>query len=112
MMATKVSDGELAARLRQRNRINSERRRVKLVAGGKVQLLAWIPATLRSEIAALAAANGETVSAVVERLLSDAIRPGHAATLRDAVQSALDGFRPPERPDDTARGQPEPDGNP
>lgn len=78
-MATRVSDGELAARVRQRNRANSERRRVKLAAGGKVQLLTWIPATLRSEIASLAAANGETVSQAAERLLLAALN----ATTRD-----------------------------
>ena len=84
-MATRVSDGELAARVRQRNRANSERRRVKLAAGGKVQLLTWIPATLRSEIASLAAANGETVSQAAERLLSaglNATRDEKPATSR------------------------------
>jgi len=94
MMATRVPDGELAARVRQRNRANSERRRVKLAAGGKVQLLTWIPAALRSEIATLAATNGETVSATAERLLLAALAT--PAATRDIpgsqpVATAADG---------------------
>ena len=94
MMATRVPDGELAARVRQRNRANSERRRIKLAAGGKVQLLTWIPAALRSEIATLAATNGETVSATAERLLLAALAT--PAATRDIpgsqpVATAADG---------------------
>lgn len=70
MMATRVSDSELAARIRQQNRTNSQRRRVKLAASGKVQLLTWIPATLRNELDRVAAARGEHLSDTTTVLLS------------------------------------------
>lgn len=70
MMATRVSDSELAARIRQQNRTNSQRRRVKLAASGKVQLLTWIPATLRNELDRVAAARGEHLSDTTTALLS------------------------------------------
>lgn len=70
MMATRVSDSELAARIRQQNRTNSQRRRVKLAASGKVQLLTWIPDTLRRELDSVAAARGEPLSETAEMLLS------------------------------------------
>lgn len=73
MRTAKLSDSELAARLRQRNRVNSERRRIRLAAGGKVQLLAWIPATLRSELDRVAAARGEHLSDTTTALLSLAL---------------------------------------
>jgi hypothetical protein len=70
MAQRRLTDSELAARLRQRNRQASERRRERLVAGGKVQLLAWIPATLRSELDRVAAARGEPLSDTTTVLLS------------------------------------------
>lgn len=72
-MATRVSDSELAANLRQRNRVSSERRRVKLIASGKVQLLAWIPSTLRHELVRIAAARGEHLSEITTALLFQAL---------------------------------------
>jgi len=70
MMATRISDTELAQRQRQRNRQASERRRVKLAASGNVQLLVWIPASLRERVDAAAAANNATISDMTERLLT------------------------------------------
>lgn len=70
MMTTRVSDSELAANLRLRNRLNSERRRQRLAAGGKVQLLTWIPDTLRRELDSVAAARGEPLSETTTALLS------------------------------------------
>ena len=69
MMATRVSDTELAARLRQRNAVNSQRRRERLALAGKVQLLTWIPATLRRELDSAAAARGEPLSETTAALL-------------------------------------------
>ena len=62
MTQRKLTDSELAARLRQRNRVNSERRRQRLALAGKVQLLTWIPDTLRRELDSVAAARREPVS--------------------------------------------------
>ena len=59
---TRIADSELAANVRQRNRVNSERRRQRLALAGKVQLLTWIPDTLRRELDSVAAARREPVS--------------------------------------------------
>jgi hypothetical protein len=70
MAQRRLTDSELAQRLRQRNRQASERRRVKLAASGNVQLLVWIPASLRERVDAAAAANNATISDMTERLLT------------------------------------------
>ena len=62
MTQRKLTDSELAANVRQRNRVNSERRRQRLAIAGKVQLLTWIPDTLRRELDSVAAARREPVS--------------------------------------------------
>ena len=59
---TRIADSELAANVRNRNRVNSERRRQRLALAGKVQLLTWIPDTLRRELDSVAAARREPVS--------------------------------------------------
>lgn len=58
----RIADSELAANVRNRNRVNSERRRQRLALAGKVQLLTWIPDTLRRELDSVAAARREPVS--------------------------------------------------
>ena len=67
---TRIADSELAANVRSRNRVNSERRRQRLALAGKVQLLTWIPDTLRRELDSVAAARGEPVSETAAALLS------------------------------------------
>ena len=74
MTQRRLTDSELAARLRQRNRLNSERRRQRLAESGKVQLLAWIPETLRRELDSVAADRGETLSETTEAMLSLALK--------------------------------------
>ena len=69
MTQRKLTDSELAARLRQRNRDSSERRRERLALAGHTQLLTWIPASLRERVDAAAAASGLKLSPMVERLL-------------------------------------------
>ena len=66
----RIADSELAANVRSRNRVNSERRRQRLALAGKVQLLTWIPDTLRRELDSVAAARGEPVSETAAALLS------------------------------------------
>ena len=66
----RIADSELAANVRSRNRVNSERRRQRLALAGKVQLLTWIPDTLRRELDSIAAARGEPVSETAAALLS------------------------------------------
>lgn len=87
-MATRVSDSELAARIRQQNRTNSQRRRVKLAASGQVQLLTWIPETLRRELDRVAAARGERLSETTTALLTAALKTTTPATTRDKPATA------------------------
>lgn len=98
MMATRVSDSELAARIRQQNRTNSQRRRVKLAASGQVQLLTWIPETLRRELDRVAAARGERLSETTAALLTAALKTTTTpATTRDkptAAELTPDMFHP------------------
>ena len=70
MTQRRLTDSELAQRLRQRNRQASERRRERLAAGGNVQLLTWIPASLRERVDAAASASGLKLSPMVEHLLT------------------------------------------
>ena len=65
----RIADSELAANVRSRNRVNSERRRQRLALAGKVQLLTWIPDTLRRELDSVAAARGEPLSETTAALL-------------------------------------------
>jgi hypothetical protein len=80
MAQRRLTDSELAQRLRQRNRQASERRRVKLAASGNVQLLVWIPASLRERVDAAAAANNATISDMTERLLTAGLKATTTAT--------------------------------
>ena len=104
MMATRVSDSELAARIRQQNRTNSLRRRERLAAGGKVQLLTWIPATLRRELDSVAAARGERLSETATAMLSlglKQIAPTMPAAKPTAAEWTADMFNAPAGNDAT-----------
>lgn len=74
MTQRKLTDSELAQRLRARNRQASERRRERLALAGNVQLLTWIPATLRRELDRVAAARGERLSETTTALLAAALK--------------------------------------
>lgn len=102
-MTTRLSDGELAARTRAGNRQRATRQHEKRRAAGLAQLNVWLSASTRAALATTAAANGETLSATVERLLSDAIKPGRAATVAEVLSSAWDCWKPPEQTDNTTR---------
>jgi hypothetical protein len=61
-MSRYMSDAELGAHVRQRNRELSQRRRQKQAVLGMVQLNAWIPATLRHRLETLATERRQTLS--------------------------------------------------
>ena len=70
MMATRLSDSELAARIRTSNRQRAARQHERLRTAGKVQLNIWLATDVKAALATAAATNGETVSQAAERLLS------------------------------------------
>ena len=67
----KLSDAELAERVRARNLKGTTAYRQRLSEAGKVQLAVWIPADLRQQIDAAADANNRTLSAETTALLQE-----------------------------------------
>jgi len=60
-MRSRLSDEELAARVREGNIRRSNRRREKLLAAGKKQLLIWIDPDTQARIDALKISRGLTL---------------------------------------------------
>lgn len=90
MTQRKLTDSELAQRLRARNRQASERRRERLALAGNVQLLTWIPATLRRELDRVAAARGEPLSETTTALLTAALKTATTPATRDKPTAAAE----------------------
>ena len=72
-MARKLSDSELAERVRDRSKVRSAKRRENLSRAGRAQMLIWIPATLKTALETTAAERGETLSVLCTTLLSAAV---------------------------------------
>ena len=66
-MAKRLTDKELADRVRASNRERAARRREKQETAGNVQTVVWLPADLRARIEATT--GGRTLSATVAALL-------------------------------------------
>ena len=92
----RIADSELAANVRARNRQASERRRERLALAGKVQLLTWIPDTLRRELDSVAAARGEPLSETATALLLAGLNATTPAANRDTPDS--DATTTPDAP--------------
>lgn len=67
-MMKRLTDKELAARVRAGNRDRATKRREKQEAAGNVQTVVWLPVGLRSRIDAMA--TGRTLSATIADLLT------------------------------------------
>ena len=78
-MGKRIADSERIERIREWARQSSARRRVKLSMDGKMQLLCWIPATLRAQLDATAAQRNQNLSEVTTALLSAALAPSAPA---------------------------------
>ena len=72
-MKPRISDKERAEKVRQWARQASARRRERLTADGKEQLLCWIPGAIRQQLDSLANENNQSVSDTVCNLLSLAL---------------------------------------
>ena len=67
----KLSDAELADRVRTRNTKRTHAYRERLVQSGKTQLAVWIPSELRQQIDDAAGMNGRTLSNECSELLRE-----------------------------------------
>ncbi len=84
-MAAKLSDSELALRVRAGNRQRADRRRERLGRLGYGQLLVWIPADLRNQIDGIATERGASISDTAAAI----IRTGIAALAPSAPAPSL-----------------------
>lgn len=66
------------------------RRRERLALAGNVQLLTWIPATLRRELDRVAAARGEPLSETTTALLTAALKTATTPATRDKPTAAAE----------------------
>ncbi len=73
MGATRLDDVEYARRGRERNKRVNAAHRTRLLAAGKAQTNVWLSSGLRERLEWLAVAGGVNLSAVVERLLTEAL---------------------------------------
>jgi hypothetical protein len=78
----RLSNDQLAEKMRAANRRRSERQRAKRVEAGRAALTVWIPANLQRQIVELATTESATTSDVAERLLTDGLNYRQLATPR------------------------------
>lgn len=88
MMATRLSDSELAARVRAGNRQRAQRQHERRRKAGLVQLSVWIPEPIRAALDEVAAHRNETVAATVADILERSLS---LATLGTATTTAPAG---------------------
>jgi len=72
-MAKRLTDSELAERVRESSKVRSARRREKLSRAGRAQMLVWVPAGLKTTLETLAIERSETLSVLCTNLLSAAV---------------------------------------
>ena len=85
MGLARLDDAEFARRARERNtRVNAAHRQ-RLLEAGKAQTNVWLSAALRQRLDDEAAADGVSLSVVVERLLAAALNSATNASGPDAL---------------------------
>ena len=77
-MAAKLSDSELARRVRERSQQRSLRYRERLSKAGRTQTLIWLPTELRAQLDAKATELNQNLSEVTTALLTAALKPAPA----------------------------------
>ncbi len=98
-MATKLSDAELAERVRARTQRNSTIYRQRKSESGKTQTLVWLPDTIRTQLDGISAARNLSLSAVTTELLSaalDTTTPAPDTATRASNDSTVDLFSEPK----------------
>ena len=95
MMATRLTDSELAQRVRAGNRVRAQRQQERRRTAGLVQLNVWLPHSTRTALDRAAAHRNltvsETVSDLLERALSAAILLNEATTTPADTQPVYTG---------------------
>lgn len=91
MMATRLTDSELAARVRAGNRIRAQRQQEKRRSAGLVQLNVWLSQPIRTALDRAAAHRNMTVSETVSDLLERALS---VAMLLDTTTPASNATPP------------------
>lgn len=88
-MAAKLSNDELAERVRNRVKRNCAKYRERLNKSGRTQTLVWLPDTIRAQLDSLVEQRNESLSAVTTDLLS-------AALTSPAITPTTPPITPPE----------------
>ena len=97
-MAAKLSNDELAERVRNRVKRNCAKYRERLARSGRTQTLVWLPDTIRAQLDGLVEARNLSLSAVTTELLSAALNTttNQTTTNRNASNDAtVDMFGEP-----------------
>jgi len=87
----KLSDAELATRVRARTKRASAKYRERKTESGKTQTLVWLPDTIRAQLDSLVEERNESLSAVTTELLSAALTtttPNQTTTTPDTATRA------------------------
>ena len=93
MMATRLTDSELAARVRAGNRVRAQRQQERRRSAGLVQLNVWVSQSTRTALDRAAAHRNMTVSETVSDLLERALSAAmllNAATTPDMPAASND----------------------
>ena len=108
MANVKLSDAELATRVRERVKRNCAKYRERKALSGSTQTLVWLPDRIRRELDTLVEERNESLSAVTTALLSSALATNQTqtvATPRPAIDDiTVDMFSEPAT--DTRPGEP------
>jgi hypothetical protein len=97
----KLTDSELAANVRAGNQRRAERRRERLAAAGRRQLVCWITTTTRTALELEAANRGLPVGQTAAALLAEALN-SHTPAERLAMATAAAGKRDAANSHETA----------
>lgn len=111
MMATRLTDSELAQRVRAGNRVRAQRQQERRRTAGLVQLNVWLPQSTRTALDRAAAHRNMTVSETVSDLLERALSAAmllNATTTRDkptAAERTAELFDAPAGNDTTTKDE-------
>ena len=114
MPNVKLSDAELANRVRARTKRASAKYRERKTLSGRTQTLVWLPDTIRAQLDTLVEERNESLSAVTTALLSSALATPRLSTRVDflptapAIADTLDMFGAPVNTNSSSHLQTEP----
>jgi hypothetical protein len=89
MMATKLTDSELAERVRAGNRRRAQRQHEQRRSAGMVQLVTWITTTTKAALMNEAERRGQPIGETAAALLQEALNSYSPAERLEAVTAAM-----------------------